>query len=63
MKLKELIYGEKIIDVRYLAHRVVIIAFDSGKILEIIQPQQAGGLEVYVHDEEVIADDGENDDE
>jgi len=59
MSLEELIYGEKVIDVSYLAHRAVLITFDSGKVLEIIQPQQAGGLEVYIQGEEVTADDKE----
>lgn len=60
MKLNEEVIGEKVIDVGYIAHRAVLITFDSGKVLEIIQPQQAGGLEVYIQGEEVTADDKEN---
>lgn len=59
MKLYELVVGKTVVDVQYLEHAVVQFNFDDGTVLEIIQTQQAGALNVGYDGEEVKSDDYE----
>ena len=62
MKLNELIIGKTVVDVQYIAYKLVSIVFEDGSVLDIHQTQQAGALDIYYGAEIEVTADNQGDD-